>query len=46
MAMARYEPVPLDPPQSARPETAALLAELCAQAQGCKVPNAKVADAR
>ncbi len=45
MAMARYEPVPLDPPQSARPETAALLAELCAQAQGCKVPSAKVADA-
>jgi ankyrin repeat protein len=38
MAMARYEAVPLDPPQSPRPDTAALLAELCAASPGCRVP--------
>jgi ankyrin repeat protein len=46
MAMARYEAVPLDPPQSPRPETYALLEELCAAQQGCKVPGVVVVDAR
>ena len=46
MAMARYEAVPLDPPQSARPETVALLTELCAAQQSCKVPAQEVAAVR
>jgi ankyrin repeat protein len=43
MALARYEAVPLDPPQSPRPETAALLAQLCAATAGCRVPAEQVA---
>jgi hypothetical protein len=46
MAMARYEAVPLDPPQSPRPETHALLEELCAAQEGCKIPAIAVVDAR
>jgi ankyrin repeat protein len=46
MAMARYPPVPQDPPQTPKPETMALLAELCAAQQGCKVPEPSVAAAR
>lgn len=37
MAMARFEPVPLDPPQSPRPQTAALLEALCARTQDCSI---------
>jgi hypothetical protein len=43
MAMARYEAVPLDPPQSPRPETHALLERLCAAQPACRVPAAAVA---
>jgi len=46
MAMARYEAVPLDPPQSARPATAALLEQLCNAQDGCKVPVSNVVAAR
>jgi uncharacterized protein len=46
MAMARYDVVPLDPPQSARPETAALLEQLCNGQDGCEVPEPRVAAAR
>lgn len=46
MAMARYDSVPLDPPQSARPETAALLAQLCAASAGCTVPEGQATGAR
>ena len=46
MAMARYDVVPLDPPQTARPETAALLEQLCTAQDGCEVPGPSVAAAR
>jgi uncharacterized protein len=45
MAMARYDVVPLDPPQSARPDTAALLEQLCHAQDGCNVPGPSVAAA-
>jgi hypothetical protein len=35
MAMGRYEQEPLDPPHEPRPETAALIEDLCIRQEGC-----------